>query len=30
MLGKDYLGTVRDEPLEGGSLSAFMMQVELI
>ena len=28
MLGKDYLGTVRDEPLEGGSLSAFMMQVE--
>lgn len=27
LLGKDYLGTVRDEPMKGSSLSAIMMDV---
>lgn len=28
LLGKDYLGTVHDDPLEGSTLSAFLMDVD--
>ena len=27
LFGKDYIGTVRDEPMKGGSLSAIMMDI---